>query len=165
MAAVGSQNLQIFDGNCETKRDKPAIPRQTSYQNISLDDYDAAKLTPVFYGWFPRRITDISSGDNEHISTASQMRLNLENVNAKNSDNKETVSEFDSAVAHPSTFGYVLLNKIPVVEESIKYERPIPDPLKCTPREYCEFYIFPILLPALEEMLIEAKANKVFEVY
>ncbi|XP_028395109.1 IQ domain-containing protein K-like [Dendronephthya gigantea] len=160
---MAGQDLLIFDGNSEINRVKSTTIRQTSYQNISLNDYDSAKSTPVFYGSFPRRITEISGGDNEHMSNASQMRLNLANMDEENCDKKETVSKFDAAIAHPATFGYVLLDKVPVVEESVKCECPTPDPLKCTPREYCEYYIFPILLPALEEMLIEAKANKVFE--
>ena len=32
------------------------------------------------------------------------------------------------------------------------------------PREYLEAYVFPVLLPAIEQMLIAAKENKVFEV-
>ena len=33
-----------------------------------------------------------------------------------------------------------------------------------SPREFLENYIFPLLLPALDDMLVEAKKNKVFEV-
>ena len=33
-----------------------------------------------------------------------------------------------------------------------------------SPREYLEAYVFPVLLPAIEQMLIAAKENKVFEV-
>ena len=33
-----------------------------------------------------------------------------------------------------------------------------------SPREYLEAYMFPVLLPAIEQMLKAAKENKVFEV-
>jgi len=33
-----------------------------------------------------------------------------------------------------------------------------------TPREYLQHYVFPILLPALEDLLQEAKAHRCFEV-
>jgi hypothetical protein len=33
-----------------------------------------------------------------------------------------------------------------------------------SPRDYLEAYIFPVLLPALEEMLKQAKTEKCFEV-
>ena len=144
----------------EINTDTQTKPQQNNYESISLDEFDASKLTPVFYGRFPRKITEVSSTDDKHMSSASAMKLNMEGENSENSDN---VSKFDAAMAHPGTFGYVLLDKKPVIEQSLEYETPIPDPLKCSPREYCEFYIFPILLPALEKMLIEAKANKVFE--
>lgn len=33
-----------------------------------------------------------------------------------------------------------------------------------SPREYLDAYMFPVLLPAIEQMLVAAKENKVFEV-
>ncbi|XP_057311968.1 IQ domain-containing protein K-like [Hydractinia symbiolongicarpus] len=38
-----------------------------------------------------------------------------------------------------------------------------PNPQKCSAREYVEYYIFPVLLPALNKMLTSAKENLVFE--
>ncbi|NXM15918.1 IQCK protein, partial [Ploceus nigricollis] len=38
-----------------------------------------------------------------------------------------------------------------------------PDPKKCSPREYLEFYIFPVLLPGLAALLYEAEKEKCFE--
>ncbi|XP_056391656.1 IQ domain-containing protein K [Hyla sarda] len=38
----------------------------------------------------------------------------------------------------------------------------IPDPKTCSPQEYLENYIFPVLLPGLTEMLSEAKKEKCF---
>uniref|UniRef100_A0A8C4PCB3 IQ motif containing K n=1 Tax=Dromaius novaehollandiae TaxID=8790 RepID=A0A8C4PCB3_DRONO len=39
-----------------------------------------------------------------------------------------------------------------------------PDPKTCSPREYLEYYIFPILLPGMAELLHQAKKEKCFEV-
>jgi len=160
MAAVCDPDSLIFNEMLEINSDTQTKPQQNSYESISLNEFDASKLTPVFYGRFPRKITEVLSTDDKHMSSASAMKLNMEKENTQ-SDN---VSKFDAAMAHPATFGYILLDKKPVIEQNLECEIPIPDPLKCSPREYCEFYIFPILLPALEKMLIEAKANKVFEV-
>nr|XP_038042708.1 IQ domain-containing protein K isoform X1 [Anas platyrhynchos]XP_038042709.1 IQ domain-containing protein K isoform X1 [Anas platyrhynchos]XP_038042710.1 IQ domain-containing protein K isoform X1 [Anas platyrhynchos] len=38
-----------------------------------------------------------------------------------------------------------------------------PDPKTCSPREYLEYYIFPVLLPGLAELLHQAKKEKCFE--
>ncbi|XP_050569875.1 IQ domain-containing protein K isoform X1 [Cygnus atratus] len=38
-----------------------------------------------------------------------------------------------------------------------------PDPKMCSPREYLEYYIFPVLLPGLAELLHQAKKEKCFE--
>ncbi|XP_025062780.1 IQ domain-containing protein K [Alligator sinensis] len=38
-----------------------------------------------------------------------------------------------------------------------------PDPKTCSPREYLEYYIFPILLPGMAELLHRARKEKCFE--
>ncbi|NXO65771.1 IQCK protein, partial [Phainopepla nitens] len=38
-----------------------------------------------------------------------------------------------------------------------------PHPKKCSPREYLEFYIFPVVLPGLAALLHEAEKEKCFE--
>ncbi|XP_035745122.1 IQ domain-containing protein K [Egretta garzetta] len=38
-----------------------------------------------------------------------------------------------------------------------------PDPKTCSPREYLEYYIFPVLLPGMAELLHRAKKEKCFE--
>ena len=161
MAADYGPDSLIFHDMLEINSDAQTKPQQNNYESISLDEFDASKLTPVFYGWFPRKITEVLNTDDKHMSSASAMKLNMEKENTEKSEN---VFKFDAAMVHPATFGYILLDKKPVIEQNLECEIPIPDSLKCSPREYCEFYIFPILLPALEKMLIEAKANKVFEV-
>ncbi|OXB72753.1 UNVERIFIED_CONTAM: hypothetical protein H355_009934 [Colinus virginianus] len=39
-----------------------------------------------------------------------------------------------------------------------------PDPKTCSPQEYLEYYVFPVLLPGMTELLHEAKKEKCFEV-
>lgn len=49
----------------------------------------------------------------------------------------------------------------------MKTETPSKAPLninKCTKREYLEEYVFPMLMPALEHVLKEAKQHRCFEV-
>ncbi|NXG92830.1 IQCK protein, partial [Stercorarius parasiticus] len=38
-----------------------------------------------------------------------------------------------------------------------------PDPKTCSPREYLEYYVFPVLLPGMAELLHRAKKEKCFE--
>ncbi|XP_065540340.1 IQ domain-containing protein K isoform X2 [Lathamus discolor] len=38
-----------------------------------------------------------------------------------------------------------------------------PDPKTCTPREYLEYYVFPVLLPGMAELLHRAQEEKCFE--
>ncbi|XP_067407125.1 IQ domain-containing protein K [Emydura macquarii macquarii] len=38
-----------------------------------------------------------------------------------------------------------------------------PNPKTCSPREYLEYYIFPVLLPGMAELLHQAKKEKCFE--
>ncbi|XP_005054632.1 PREDICTED: IQ domain-containing protein K [Ficedula albicollis] len=50
---------------------------------------------------------------------------------------------------------------LPILGETPSGEPP--DPKKCSPREYLEFYIFPVLLPGLAALLHEAEKEKCFE--
>ncbi|RLW01621.1 hypothetical protein DV515_00007930 [Chloebia gouldiae] len=51
---------------------------------------------------------------------------------------------------------------LPVLGEAPPGEPP--DPKKCSPREYLEFYIFPVLLPGLAALLHETEKEQCFEV-
>jgi len=70
---------------------------------------------------------------------------------------------FDSSVSHPACVGYYIQ---PFVEKGKVQKSPKPalNVNKCTKREYLEEYVFPLLMPALEHVLIEARKNKCFEV-
>ena len=50
-------------------------------------------------------------------------------------------------------------------EEEIALTKNLVDKNKCTEREYLEEFVFPILLPALEKLLAEAKNYRCFEVF
>jgi hypothetical protein len=47
--------------------------------------------------------------------------------------------------------------------ESPIITRPLLNKNKCSRREYLEEFVFPLLMPALEQFLIAAKKNKCFE--
>ncbi|KAM9291166.1 LOW QUALITY PROTEIN: IQ domain-containing protein K [Morus bassanus] len=49
-----------------------------------------------------------------------------------------------------------------LVYEAAAFPEP-PDPKTCSPQEYLEYYIFPVLLPGMAELLHRAKKEKCFE--
>ncbi|KAM6121644.1 IQ domain-containing protein K [Phoenicopterus ruber ruber] len=48
------------------------------------------------------------------------------------------------------------------IPEAAPFPEP-PDPKTCSPQEYLEYYIFPVLLPGMAELLHRAKKEKCFE--
>ncbi|NXS64279.1 IQCK protein, partial [Brachypteracias leptosomus] len=50
----------------------------------------------------------------------------------------------------------------PPIPEATPFPEP-PDPKTCSPQEYLEYYIFPVLLPGMAELLHRAKQEKCFE--
>ncbi|KAM7091219.1 IQ domain-containing protein K isoform 6-T6 [Ciconia maguari] len=67
------------------------------------------------------------------------------------------MEQFYSACA-ADTVGQQLLP----IPEVAPFPEP-PDPKICSPREYLEYYIFPVLLPGMAELLHRAKEEKCFE--
>ncbi|NWU84503.1 IQCK protein, partial [Onychorhynchus coronatus] len=67
------------------------------------------------------------------------------------------MDQFNSAPAADAVGQQVL----PAVEAAPSAEPP--DPKTCSPRKYLEFYIFPVLLPGLVELLHQAEKEKCFE--
>lgn len=100
------------------------------YEEIPMDDFDPALLTPVFFGRFPRRINDTLDTDAVHLSSDSQTHINFMKSGEK-SEGMNSLLEYDPAVVHPATFGYVLLDKKPVVQKEKKHIKPLPDPKEC----------------------------------
>lgn len=70
-------------------------------------------------------------------------------------------TEFDPSVGHPAAIGLTMLTKPP--RPPSPPSSPLPEPKKCSPREYLEAYVFPTLMPAIVEMLKQAKASRCFE--
>lgn len=70
-------------------------------------------------------------------------------------------ADFDPSISHPACIGYYLID-IPETQAELS-PPPAPDKKTCLPRVFVEFYILPILEPALIEMLKQAKLEKCFE--
>ncbi|ELU06529.1 hypothetical protein CAPTEDRAFT_148275 [Capitella teleta] len=101
--------------------------------HTNLENYDASVHNPVFYGNMYKKI---------EVDT-------------------NTSAEFDASASHPSCVGYAFVERPPISPPPSP--APLPDKNTCSPREYLDHHIFPILLPALEEMLREAKKERCFE--
>jgi len=70
-------------------------------------------------------------------------------------------TDFDPAIGHPASIGLSLLSR-PLRQQTPPPPTP-PDPKLCDPTQYLESYVFPVLMPALAEMLKEAGLRKCFE--
>ncbi len=71
--------------------------------------------------------------------------------------------DFDPDLASPISFGYSL-SKYQNEHDKKLDRKPLIDREKCTEREFIEHLVFPVLMPALEKMLDEAKKSNCFEV-
>lgn len=101
--------------------------------HTTLDNFDPSKHSPVFFG----NMYDCVKTD------------------------ENTLKDFDPSISHPACVGYTFVERPP--ESPPPPPEPLPDKDTCSPKEYLDSYIFPVLLPALEDMLREAKHEKCFE--
>lgn len=124
----------IFDEICKEFSSYKQF-RDDDEVSVATDyqDYDPAKHNPVFYG----------------------------KMHAKVSADADLLEDMDPAAVHPSVVGYTFAQKPP--QTPPPPPPPIPTKNESDPREYLEHYVFPVLLPALEEMLRMAKTEKCFE--
>ncbi|XP_067912267.1 IQ domain-containing protein K [Heterodontus francisci] len=108
----------------------------TASVSTEVSQYDASKHSPVFYGHMVAKVS---------VDTSV-----LENFNAE--------------CSHPAFLGYAIVQK-PPPPASPPPPPPVPPPDQktCSPRQYLEHYIFPVLLPGLFETLKQAKIEKCFE--
>ncbi|XP_043945686.1 IQ domain-containing protein K isoform X3 [Protopterus annectens] len=67
--------------------------------------------------------------------------------------------DFEPEKSHPAFAGYAVVEKPAPVPRTVQ----LPDPKTCSPREYLEHFIFPVLLPGMSEMIHQAKKEKCFE--
>ncbi|XP_013379952.1 IQ domain-containing protein K [Lingula anatina] len=107
----------------------------TESTHTEYRNYDPSKVTPVFYGKMHHKMQGTQDVD--------------------------LMKEFDASKSHPATVGYAFVDKPP--RTATPPPPAPPDKKTCPPREYLEHYVFPVLLPALEEMLKQAKKEKCFE--
>jgi len=77
-------------------------------------------------------------------------------------DDPRLLNDFDPSVAHPACYGYSIKDYVKS-EEKVEPLPRLPNRKTCTEREFIEHFIFPTLLPGLEEMLKSAKKFKCFE--
>ncbi|XP_042196992.1 IQ domain-containing protein K isoform X2 [Callorhinchus milii] len=101
-----------------------------------LSQYDASKHSPVFYGHMVAKIP---------VDTS-------------------VIDDFKPEHSHPAFLGHAVVHKfIRPLSPPTSSTIPLPDPKTCSPIEYLEHYIFPVLLPGMFELLKAAKAEKCFE--
>lgn len=125
----------LWEEICKEFESKRTPVVEDDQASVATDytDFDPGKHHPVFYGRMHSRITT----------------------------DFDIATELDPGVTHPSVLGYSFIEK-PVKAQSPPPPPP-PDKDTCPPREYLEYYVFPYLLPAIAEMLKQAKEEKCFE--
>lgn len=109
--------------------------REDDEVSVATDyqDYDPSKHNPVFYGKMHAQVTA----------------------------DADLLEDVDPAFVHPSVVGHTFTEKPP--QTPPPPPPPIPTKDECDPSEYLEHYVFPVLIPAMEEMLRRAKTEKCFE--
>uniref|UniRef100_A0A0L8FN80 Uncharacterized protein n=1 Tax=Octopus bimaculoides TaxID=37653 RepID=A0A0L8FN80_OCTBM len=103
-----------------------------SKDDVLHEDYDPALHHPVFCGYLCAKVDTY----------------------------EDAAADFDPATSHPACVGYVLID-IPKKHVKPKCDE-APDPKTCEPSEYLQYYIFPLLVPALTEVLRQAKLENCF---
>ncbi|CAD5125682.1 DgyrCDS13885 [Dimorphilus gyrociliatus] len=116
-----------------SSRRPPFYDYEKERENCVYKKFDSSKHSPVFYGKLHARV----DGD-----------FCLED-------------EFDASVSHPATIGVSLVDE-PTPPPPPAPKSPPPKE-NCTARDYCQYYILPILIPGMEKMLEQAKEEKCFE--
>lgn len=77
-------------------------------------------------------------------------------------DDPTLTKDFNPSIIHPACYGYTI-HKYEKSEEVKEEPCKLPNIKSCSERDYMQFYVFPTLLPALENMLKEAQKHKCFE--
>lgn len=140
----------VWDAICSDFEYKQVT--ETSHVENKPIDFDPSIHSPVFYGY--------------HFE---QNKL----------DDESLLKDFDASKANPACFGYSLTetksspqsktareanNQHELNQQSKNSNEANQENIdKLTEKEYIEKLVFPVLLPALEEMLARAKQNRCFE--
>jgi hypothetical protein len=120
----------------EKKRQHELLANETIVkQNEQIISFDPSKHSSIFY-------------DYAYIKN--------------NIDDPTLTNDFNPSTTHPACYGYTIYkyDKSNVTSEESKK---LPSLKTCSERDYIQYYVFPTLLPALENMLKEAKKHKCFE--
>uniref|UniRef100_A0A0B6ZA78 IQ domain-containing protein K n=1 Tax=Arion vulgaris TaxID=1028688 RepID=A0A0B6ZA78_9EUPU len=133
---VSAPESKLWEEICkEFALQRPPFDPDDDNESVTTeyDEFNPAKHNPVFYGKMYAKV-DVDS-----------------DINA----------DFDSSLSHPSCVGYSFINKPPKLDKTPAAMPP--NRFTCPPAEYLNYYVFPYLLPALEEMMKQAKVEKCFE--
>lgn len=129
-------SLHLTEFEATSSRILEDFKPDTASVSTVISQYDATKHSPVFYG----------------------------HMVAKVSVDTSLLEHFNAEYSHPALLGHALVQKPPPpVIPSPPPPSPPPGPHRCTPRQYLEHYLFPVLLPGLLETLVNAKIEKCFE--
>ena len=109
-----SPSSSIFSEMLELNAARSGSKKDELEDSMSVDNFDAAKMSPVFYGRYGQRISD-SVCENREGDDGTSTRSSV-------------LPEFDPSVMHPALYGYVLLDKKPTIPR----EAPaLPPPKEC----------------------------------
>lgn len=137
MAFIGKRpERSLWEDICkEFALMRPPFHIEDDRESVATDiiDYDPASHTPVMFGHMIQKVTTDS----------------------------DVLEDFDPSKSHPACAGFTMVTKPP--RTPTPPPPPAPPKDSCTPREYLEHYIFPVLLPALLAMLKMAKKERCFE--
>ncbi|RDD38875.1 IQ domain-containing protein K [Trichoplax sp. H2] len=104
---------------------------------IEVIPFDPAKVTPVMHGQSCEPIYEANQAD-------------------------ELFGRFNPAIIHPAFAGYREI----IEQEDEKVSQlsvELPDSKTCPPKIYLETYIFPVLMPALRNLILQAKKDRALE--
>ena len=109
-SSIFSEMLELHAARNSSKRD------YSEEEQLSIgSSYDAAKSSPVFLGRYGHKLSD----------SVAEIREGEDGMSTRSS----LYPEFDPAINHPATFGYVLLDRKPAPPK--QESPPLPDPKEC----------------------------------
>ena len=110
-------------------------------------------VEPVAFEEEPMKRIDFSSGSHHPAVYGTPLKHDRADGNA--------LKDFNPGEFHPALAGLV---EVCQDEPSVVVpKKDLPDPKTCSPRQYLEQYIFPVLLPGLLELLQSAGKQQCFE--
>ena len=114
-AVACSPSSSIFSEMLELNAMRNGSKKDELEDDMSMENYDAAKMTPVFYGRYGHRISE-SVCENREGDDGMSTRSSV-------------LADFDPSTTHPAVYGYVLLDKKPVFPK--EEVAPLPPAKEC----------------------------------